>query len=109
MVKNTYADKLKDPRWQRRRLEIMGEDNFTCVMCFDTESMLVVHHRCYIKGREPWDYTDNFLMTICYACHNSEHEEPFIEIEMNKVKDITGNGNYGRFVKLFHVQQLETI
>jgi hypothetical protein len=72
-----YAEKLKDPRWQKKRLEIMGRDEFMCQGCQDTTSMLSVHHRYYVKGREPWDYPDNLLVTLCQVCH--EHERDIAE------------------------------
>ncbi len=36
--------------------------------------MLVVHHRYYTKGSEPWDYPDHVLVTLCQACHEQEHD-----------------------------------
>ena len=54
---STYSDKLKSPKWQKKRLEILQRDNFTCFNCGDTERTLHVHHESYIKGKEPWDYT----------------------------------------------------
>lgn len=30
MTDKTYAEKLKDPRWQKRRLEIFERDDWTC-------------------------------------------------------------------------------
>lgn len=51
-----YSEKLKDPRWQKKRLEIMARDFFTCQMCQCKDNTLHVHHRHYIGGREPWDY-----------------------------------------------------
>lgn len=41
--RSEYLEKLKDPRWQKRRLEIFQRDEFTCQVCFDTESTLHVH------------------------------------------------------------------
>ena len=35
-----YKEQIKSPKWQKRRLEIMQKDNFTCQLCGDTESML---------------------------------------------------------------------
>lgn len=46
-----YSDKLKDPRWQKKRLEILTRDEWTCQICFDTESTLVVHHQKYKAGK----------------------------------------------------------
>lgn len=69
----TYSDKLKDPRWQRRRLEIMQRDQFKCRRCGSSTKTLNVHHLQYQRGREPWQYEDNLLVTICEDCHESEH------------------------------------
>ena len=69
----TYADKLKDPRWQKKRLEILERDEWACRYCGDKETTLHVHHAYYEKGVEPWE-TDNFLLTtLCAECHEIEH------------------------------------
>lgn len=67
----TYAEKLKDPRWQRRRLEILSRDEFTCQNCFGSEETLHVHHALYRKGRDPWEYDDDELITLCETCHGN--------------------------------------
>ena len=69
----TYAQKLKDPRWQKKRLEILERDRFTCIYCGDTKTTLHVHHTLYRKGADPWEYQHEFLMTLCEDCHNIEH------------------------------------
>ena len=68
----TYADKLKDPRWQRRRLEILQRDNWGCIYCGDKTSELQVHHLLYLSNRDPWEYDDEHLVTACIACHADE-------------------------------------
>lgn len=70
----SYLQKLRDPRWQRRRLEIMQRDEFTCVQCCDTRSTLNVHHKYYRPNAEPWEYPDAALVTLCEACHIRETE-----------------------------------
>lgn len=65
----TYSEKLKDPRWQKKRLEILNRDEFTCQMCLDKESTLHVHHGYYEKNYNPWDYDSNTLHTVCENCH----------------------------------------
>jgi hypothetical protein len=70
----TYREKLRDPRWQRRRLEILSAAEFSCQACSDSESTLHVHHRRYIKGREPWEYDDQELVALCEDCHAIDHE-----------------------------------
>lgn len=64
-----YSDKLKHPKWQKKRLEILQRDNFTCQNCFDKESELHVHHIKYTYGSEIWDYENKLLMTLCISCH----------------------------------------
>lgn len=68
----TYAEKLKDPRWQKLRLFIMNRDNFSCQHCFDTDSTLHVHHSMY--HGEPWDAPPETLITLCENCHREEPE-----------------------------------
>jgi hypothetical protein len=69
----TYSEKLRDPRWQRRRLEVMGRDEFTCRDCGSDKKTLQVHHCFYEKG-EPWDTKEEFLLTLCSDCHVSRGE-----------------------------------
>lgn len=69
-----YWELLKRPEWQRKRLEIMKRDNFTCLRCKDKDESLVVHHSYYISGRDPWMYPDFSLLTLCKSCHDREHE-----------------------------------
>ena len=69
-----YAQKLKDPRWQRKRLEALNRAEFRCEACQDTESTLHVHHKAYFKGREPWEYDVEQLAVLCENCHAYEHD-----------------------------------
>jgi len=32
---STYAEKLKHPLWQRKRLEILNRDGFKCAQCVE--------------------------------------------------------------------------
>lgn len=65
----TYAEKLQDPRWQKKRLEVFERDNFSCQYCGCKEHTLHVHHKYYRKGKEPWEYPDDCLKTVCKYCH----------------------------------------
>lgn len=73
MAEKTYAEKLKDPRWQKRRLTVMNRDKWACVYCGDKEITLAVHHKKYTG--EPWMAPDNDLITVCEHCHQ-EIENP---------------------------------
>lgn len=70
-----YADKLKDPRWQKKRLEIFNRDGFRCQLCDDDATTLAVHHKRYTSGKDPWDYENNLLITLCEKCHGKIHPE----------------------------------
>lgn len=67
-----YSEKLKDPRWQKKRLEILVRDEWTCQKCDDKTSMLVVHHKDYLDNVEPWDYPEELLIALCDDCHEEE-------------------------------------
>lgn len=64
----TYAEKLKSPKWQKRRLEILNRDKFKCKKCGDTETTLHVHHLSY--HGEPWEAPSDELDTLCEHCHH---------------------------------------
>lgn len=72
--KSDYAQKLRDPRWQKRRLEILEAAQWKCEDCENDGSELQIHHCCYIKGREPWEYTRNSLMALCDRCHQERQQ-----------------------------------
>lgn len=74
MKKNDYAEKLRDPRWQKKRLEILARDGWECKWCGDKESTLHVHHLWYTKN-DPWDAEDVSLITLCESCHETETED----------------------------------
>lgn len=68
-----YSEKLKDTRWKDKRLLIIERDDFKCRCCGE-EDELQVHHTLYKTGKEPWDYEDNELITLCKECHlDAEH------------------------------------
>lgn len=76
-----YQDKLKDPRWQKKRLGIFERDNWNCRLCANPEETLHVHHLYYIQGADPWDYPDSALMALCATCHEEAHEAKRVHIE----------------------------
>lgn len=75
MMAKSYSELLKDPRWQRKRLEIMQRDMFECTVCEDSESTLHVHHKVYRKGLKPWEAPDGDLTTVCESCHELYEEQ----------------------------------
>ena len=74
MAKLTYAEKLKDPRWQQLRLRVFERDKWTCRMCDAKEKTLHAHHVQYhLYAEGPSDYDIETIITLCVNCHSEEH------------------------------------
>jgi hypothetical protein len=74
----TYAQKLKDPRWQKRRLQMLEARGWRCEQCRDDKATLHVHHLRY-RG-EPWEAMDHDLRVLCERCHDIAHgKQPSIK------------------------------
>lgn len=72
-MKQSYKEQLGDSRWLRKKTEILERDNYTCQKCGAT-SHLNVHHLSYEKDKRAWEYPNEQLVTLCYECHNDEHD-----------------------------------
>lgn len=81
MSKSTFFAKYKDPRWQKKRLEIMERDGFKCTCCHSDEKTLNVHHRWYEKDKDPWDYPNTCYDTLCEDCHDLVKK---VKVQINK-------------------------
>ena len=71
----SYSEKLKDPRWQKKRLKILERDDWTCQRCKSKTETLHVHHRRYLPNTQPWDHPDKLLLTLCDICHELESDD----------------------------------
>jgi hypothetical protein len=71
--KITYSEKLQDPRWIKKKDEICTRDNFSCRICYTTQKPMHVHHLTYFFDKEPWDYDNDLLKTLCKKHHENEH------------------------------------
>jgi 5-methylcytosine-specific restriction endonuclease McrA len=69
----TYAEKLRSPNWQKKRLAILNRDNWQCCSCHRGDLNLQVHHLIYAR-RDPWDYPDDVFQTLCEPCHTERQE-----------------------------------
>jgi hypothetical protein len=69
----TYRDKLKSPRWQKKRLEVFSRANWKCQKCSNAERQLHVHHLTY-RRIEPWEYEDAEFEVLCERCHLKAHD-----------------------------------
>lgn len=105
MEKKTYTELLKDPRWQRRKTQILTRDNFTCQLCGDKSTTLHVHHKYYQDGHLPWEYKDDVLVTLCEKCHSLIHANiPTSDIQL-KIGDVVyqEHGDYEVYGIVFFI------
>jgi hypothetical protein len=86
-----YQKKLRDPRWQKKRLEILERDEWRCQRCRSTEKTLAVHHRVYFDKEEPWEVADTALETLCEECHQEETDNGK-EAEKHLIMTLRGLG-----------------
>lgn len=93
-----YSEKLKDPRWQKRRLEILNRDKFGCRLCTNKDLTLHVHHLRYVNGIAPWEYPSDDLMTLCANCHGAVHSEDSPWLKMCIRKEVESGINGREFV-----------
>ena len=76
----SYGARLFDPRWKARRKQIIERDGHKCVNCGSAEK-LQVHHRQYHfvaslnTMKDPWEYSDRLLITLCEPCHRKGHQK----------------------------------
>ena len=89
MNSNDYATSLQDPKWKAKSKQIRDRDGHKCVKCNAKEVELHVHHKYYLPNREPWDYTDKALITLCGACHDKEHAGKHISEFFRKIRGKT--------------------
>lgn len=68
-----YKELLQRPEWNEKRIHILIRDGFKCAECGKSNVELQVHHKKYIKGRMPWEYSDRHLVTLCDPCHDTVH------------------------------------
>jgi hypothetical protein len=71
----SYEQLLRDPRWQKKRLQILERDGWKCRACFKESETLHVHHLAYRNGTNPWDYNERVLLTLCESCHDLAHRK----------------------------------
>jgi hypothetical protein len=84
----TYSEKLKHPLWQKKRLEILERDKWTCLLCGDKETTLHVHHKKYKPNTDPWNYQDSNFVTLCEHCHY-EVEDYKLDVDQLKICKIS--------------------
>lgn len=89
----TYQDQIKSPKWQKKRLEVLEQNQFACIECGSADEQLHVHHPFYQKGRKIWEYTTEELRCLCATCHDKLHAlNDEINQAMGLMETMAGNG-----------------
>ena len=76
----SYVELLLTERWRNKRETIIERDKHKCRNCGSAKH-LEVHHRQYHIDtktgfkREPWDYDNKYLVTLCDQCHDAGHKQ----------------------------------
>jgi len=77
--RSDYAEKLRDPRWQKLRLQIFERDRWTCQHCYrkmEEAGNLQVHHKYRLYPPvDPWEYPTGALITYCEKCHLKDEQD----------------------------------
>lgn len=59
----------EDPRWRKKRSEILERDNHKCQICGCNAQD--VHHIKYNNSyNEPWNIENDYLVSLCKECHS---------------------------------------
>lgn len=74
MAKMTFAEQIKHPSWQKKRLEVLESAAWECENCGARDVTLNVHHKQYVKGRMHWEYERHELECLCETCHKAHHQ-----------------------------------
>jgi len=68
-----YHEQMKHPNWQKKRLEVLEANGFTCEDCGAKDQELHVHHPYYKRGAMIWQYEIEELQCLCHKCHTEVH------------------------------------
>lgn len=69
-------DPYRHKDWKNFREEVIKLDGGRCVRCLrspEDGAVLQVHHKNYLFGRHPWEYSYEECETLCKGCHAEEH------------------------------------
>jgi hypothetical protein len=86
----SYRELLRDVRWQKLRLEALSAAEWKCQSCGGND-FLNVHHRKYVDGRKPWEYSLTELKVLCEKCHQKIHGLVFIPDREDEGQHLCGD------------------
>jgi len=87
MSSTTYAAKLKDPRWKRKRRDLIIAAGCACEECGDKESRLQIHHKYHDHSLAPWEYPHKAMCVLCSGCKKARREYERLLLESITAKE----------------------
>jgi hypothetical protein len=95
----SYSEKLKDQRWQRKRLQLLEEANWKCqrARCESLnpeKDSLHIHHKFYLRNTDPWDYPEHAYYVVCEKCHAIVQHRMEISHEALALEDMLAWATY---------------
>lgn len=75
----TYNDLLQSPKWEKKRKTIFARDGHKCRHCGSGKQLQAHHKQYHIRKSTrtmlpPWEYQDQYLITLCTDCHYKGHD-----------------------------------
>jgi hypothetical protein len=101
MGKMTYYEMLQHPNWQKKRLEILEREEYTCQSCGDKETTLHVHHGYYDNTLKLWEYDGDTLWCYCSVCHDRARDEQLSLYKKIAKREIHFFSDY--FISVFEI------
>ena len=81
-----YEERLRDPRWQKKRLAVLERAGWSCEACGNGKNNLQVHHGYYEREALPWEYPNDALFVLCDVCHErAEAERAKVYRELGRI------------------------
>jgi 5-methylcytosine-specific restriction endonuclease McrA len=90
----TYKELLKDPRWQKKRLEVFERAGWKCEWCGAKDNTLHIHHKYYDFQLKPWEYPSESLACLCEDCHWE------FNMRLKSIKEMMGKLDLGNICML---------
>jgi len=74
LKEKSYSELLHDPRWQKKRLEVLEAADWKCQDCGTSTEELCIHHTFYRRNWLPWAYRPDVLRCLCRFCHEERSQ-----------------------------------
>jgi len=99
-VSESYAELLRRPEWQWKRLERLKGADFQCEECKEFSRNLRLDIRRHIPGTKPWDYEYDDYICVCEECAKGR------DFLLNAIRKDIGRLSLSDLAKVFQIVSL---